>query len=392
MKILAIVSTIDLKNKLGCTPAWWQLLKALHEIGNEVIVIPYLGSPVESLWWKTYDNPCDKESVIYNAYLEGRKKAGKSPSERTPLTPIATQIIKHYIKPKWEKYLIGILEEERDTSLLLFMSVPINHITGIPSKIKSRFHIPVVYYDGDMPTILPKYTVDRGFKFNYYENADVSEYDAFFTNSKGCVADLEKMGAKNVSPLYYGVDPDLVAPIEMEKNIDISFFGYGSDFREEWMEKLITIPSQKMPGVSFTVAGGGFKINLGNAKMIGDLSYSQWRQFCCRSKINLNITRWSHTNVYASSTSRPFELAAFGSCIVSQPYSGIEEWFEVGKEVFVVESEKQAIETYGWLLANKEEREKASRSARERVLKDHTFKHRAKQLIATSIGDPTQRV
>ena len=115
--------------------------------------------------------------------------------------------------------------------------------------------------------------------------------------------------------------------------------------------------------------------------MIGDLSYSQWRQFCCRSKINLNITRWSHTNIYASSTSRPFELAAFGSCIVSQPYNGIEEWFDIGKDLFVINSADQAIETYRRLLANKEEREKASSNARARVLKEHTFKHRAADLI-----------
>ena len=383
MKILVIASTIDLKNKLGCTPAWWQLLKALYEIGNEVIVIPYLGNPVESLWWRTYDNPCSKESIIYNSYLEGKKRRGKSPSEKTLLTPIATQIIKHYIRPKWERYLISILEKEKDTSLLLFMSIPINHITGIPSKIKELFGIPVVFYDGDMPTVLPKYTVGRGFKFNYYEDANLSEYDAFFTNSKGCIADLEEMGARNVHPLYYGIDPDLVAPIEMDKDIDVSFFGYGSDFREEWMEKLITIPSREMPGVSFVIAGGNFGIDLGNAKMIGDLSYSQWRQFCCRSKINLNITRWSHTDVYASSTSRPFELAAFGSCIVSQPYNGIEEWFEIGEEMLVVHSVEEAIKMYRRLLTHKAEREKLGKKARERVLREHTFKHRAAEFMRT---------
>ncbi|MBC8276560.1 MAG: glycosyltransferase [Chloroflexi bacterium] len=381
MKILAIVSTIDLKNKLGCTPAWWQLLKALYEIGNEVIVIPYLGNPVESLWWKSYDNPCRKESIIYNSYLEDRKRSGKSPSERTLLSPIATQIIKHYIKPKWERHLLHILRKEQDVDLVLLMSIPLNHITGLPSRVRQEFQIPVVYYDGDMPTILPKYTVSRGFKFNYYEGADLSEYDAFFTNSKGVIPDLQEMGAKNVHPLYYGIDPDLVAPVEIGKDIDISFFGYGSDFREEWMEKLITIPSRQMPEVSFVVAGGNFAIDLGRAKMIGDLSYSQWRQFSCRSKINLNITRWSHTNVYASSTSRPFELAAFGSCIVSQPYNGIEEWFEVGKELLVVNGENEAIETYQRLLHNDEDREKIGARARSRILKEHTFKHRAHQLI-----------
>ncbi len=381
MKILVMASTIDLKNKMGCTPAWWQLLKALYEEGNEITVIPYMGIPVESLWWKTYDNPCARESVMYNSFLESRKRRGKSPSQKTVISPIADQLIKHYVRPKWARHLRQILTKETDFDLLFLMSIPLNHITGIPAAVKKEFGIPVVYYDGDMPTILPKYTISRGFKFNYYEGADLTEYDAFLTNSAGVIPDLEKLGARNVHALYYGIDPDLVTPAEVEKDIDIAFFGYGSDFREEWMEKMITIPSREMPDVSFAVAGGNFGIDLGAAKMLGDLSYSQWRQFCCRSKINLNITRWSHTSVFASSTSRPFELAAFGCCIVSQPYNGIEQWFDIGKEMYVVESAGQAIELYRKLLADKDERERAGSSARARILKEHTFRHRAAQLI-----------
>ena len=382
MKILVIASTIDLKYRLGCTPSWWQLLKAIHEIGNEVILIPYLGKPIESLWWRTYENPCSKESVIFNSYLERKKKRGKTPSGKDLFSPIFGQLIKYHIRPKWEKHLTKILEKEDDIEALLLMNVPLNHIKGIPSKIKKEFGIPVVYYDGDMPTILPKYTVDRGFRFNYYEgNVDLSEYDAFFSNSKGVIPDLEEMGAKDVHALYWAVDPMLFTPVDIEKDIDISFFGYDSKFREEWMEKMITNPSKKMLDTNFSIGGKNFGIALGNAKLIGDISYSAFRAFCCKSKINLNITRWSHTNVYASSTSRPFELAAFGACIVSQPYNGIEEWFEIGKELFVVNSEDEAIEMYRWLLDDKEEREKVGGKARERVLTEHTFQHRAKELV-----------
>ena len=381
MKILVIASTIDLKYRLGCTPSWWQLLKALHEIGNEVIVIPYLGKPIESLWWRTYENPCSKESLIFNSYLERKKKRGKPPSGKDLFSPIFEQLIKYHIRPKWEKHLTQILEKVDDIEAVLLMNVPLNHIKGIPSKIKKEFGIPVVYYDGDMPTILPKYTVDRGFRFNYYEGADLSEYDAFFTNSKGVIPDLEETGARNVHPLYWAVDPVLFTPVTIEKNMDISFFGYGSELREEWMEKMIANPSRKMLDLNFSVGGKNFRMDLGNANLVGDLSYSEFRNFCCRSKINLNITRWSHTNIYASSTSRPFELAAYGACIVSQPYNGIEEWFEIGKELFVVNSEDEAIEMYRWLLDDKEEREKVGGKARERVLKEHTFQHRAKELV-----------
>lgn len=381
MKILAIVSTIDLKNKLGCTPAWWQLLKAFHETGHEVIVIPYLGNSIESLWWRTYDNPCSRESILYNSYLEGRKKSGQSPSGTTMLTPVANQLIRRHVRPKWERRLMSVMEKEKDISLLLFMSVPITHFAGIPTGLRKRFGVPSVFYDGDMPTILPKYTVSRGFKFNYYQGADLSEYDAFFTNSKGCIADLEEMGAKNVHPLYYGIDPELAAPVKVTQDIDISFFGYGSDFREEWMEKMITIPSRELPELKFSVAGGGFKIDLGNASLPGDLSYSQWRQNCCRSKINLNITRWSHTGIYASSTMRPFELASFGSCIVSLPYNGIEEWFDIGEDLLVVNSAEEAIQTYKKLLSDKSLREKLGNSARAKVLKEHTYKNRASEFM-----------
>lgn len=381
MKLLIVASTIDLKYKLGCTPAWWQFLKALHETGNEVILTTYLGEPIESPWWRAYPNPCSRESTIFNSYLERRKRAGTSPSRRNLLSPVFECIIKHYIRPKWAKHLLKILGKEKGIEALLFMSVPINHITGIPSVIKQATGIPIIYYDGDMPTILPKYTVGRGFKFNYYRGADLSEYDAFLTNCKGVIADLQELGAHNVHALYYAIDPELCSPIAVEKDIDISFFGYGSEFREEWIQKLITIPSRRMPQASFVVAGGGFRIDLGNAKMIGDLSYSEWRRLCCRSKINLNITRWSHTSVYASSTMRPFELAAFGSCIVSQPYNGIEEWFELGKELFVVRSEDETIETYQRLLRDRNEREQAGSRARERVLSEHTYKHRADELI-----------
>lgn len=386
MKILAVISTLDLKFRLGCTPAWWQLLKALHETGNEVVATPYLGDPVQGLWWRTYPNPCSWESRTYNSYLDRRKKTGDSPSKRTLLSPIANTMIQRYIRPKWEKHLIELLKVEQGIDAVLIMNVPINHLSGIPTRLKREFGVPVIYYDGDMPTSLPRYTVSRGFKFNYYEGADLSEYDGFLANSEGCLGDLEEMGARNVHAFQYGIDPDLAAPIDVEKDYDVSFFGYGSDFREEWMEKLITVPSQQMPEVKFAVAGGGFDIDLGNAERLGDLSYSEWRKFCCRSRINLNITRWSHTSIYASSTSRPFELAAFGACIVSQPYNGIEKWFDIGSEMIVVNSEQEAIDVYRRLLASPEERETMAEKARARILKEHTFRHRAAQLVEIISG------
>lgn len=381
MKILIGCSTLDLQYKLGCTPSWWQLFKALHETGNEVIVIPYLGDPIESLWWRTYPNPCSWQSKFYNWYLDKKQKSGKLPKYNQQTDSFINRFAEKYVHAKWEKHLKSILEKEKDIDTVLFINIPLNHIKGIASKIKTEFSIPVGYYDGDMPTILPKYAVDRGFKFNYYVNADLSEYDVFFSNSKGVIPDLKELGARNVQPLYYAADPDLFKPVEIIKDIDVSFFGYGNAFREEWMTNMIIKPSQILKNSAFCVAGGGFSMDFGNANLVGDLSFSDYRNFCCRSKMCLNITRWSHTSIYASSTARPFELAAFGACIVSQPYNGIEEWFDVGREIVVISDEEDAIKTYGWFLTDSNERQKFGERARQRILKEHTYRHRSDELV-----------
>ena len=204
-----------------------------------------------------------------------------------------------------------------------------------------------------------------------------SEFDAFFTNSKGVIPELKTMGARNIRPLYYAVDPDLFKPFLLPKNIDISFFGYGTGHREKWMAAMIADASKKMIKNHFVVGGKDLRIDLGNASITGDLSYSAFRNFCCSSKICLNITRYSHTSVYASSSARPFELAAFGSCIVSNPYLGIEEWFEPGKELVIAKNETEVVPIYQELMDSDNEREKMGERARARILKDHTYQNRA---------------
>ena len=64
-KILAVASAVDLDFRYGCTPAWWQLWKGLHEAGCDLIVTPYRGRPVESPWWRTAVNPCYYEGEAF---------------------------------------------------------------------------------------------------------------------------------------------------------------------------------------------------------------------------------------------------------------------------------------------------------------------------------------
>ena len=99
------------------------------------------------------------------------------------------------------------------------------------------------------------------------------------------------------------------------------------------------------------------------------------------ARVNLCITRRSHATVYASSSCRPFELASAGAAIVANPYNGIERWFEPGAEIVIVEDAQQAIDAYRDLLADPAQAEQLGRRARERVLDEHTYRHRARRLL-----------
>lgn len=388
MKFLIFVSALDLRFRLGCTPFWWQLFKALYETENELVVVPYLGRAIESPWWETYENPCLRESLFMNWLTDKkmdwrvkRERKGQSVEGKGILSETLTsRLTRLFIVPRWKNLVREIEKQEGGFDVCLVINIPLNQFEPVVEFVKREMAIPVIYYDGDMPTILPEYALDRGFKFNYYQGADLSLYDAFLVNSEGVIPDLEKMGARNVHPFHYAVDPDLVCPIDVEKDRDVAFFGFGSQYREDWMRKMITEPSRQMDGARFVVAGGNFGINLGNAEMVGNVSIPEYRYFVGRAKINLNITRKSHASVYKTSTGRIFELPAMGAVMVSQPYNGLEEFFEPGKEYIQVEENDDIVESYYDLLQSTERRERIAKSARQKILKAHTYKDRAKEL------------
>jgi spore maturation protein CgeB len=99
------------------------------------------------------------------------------------------------------------------------------------------------------------------------------------------------------------------------------------------------------------------------------------------ARINLNITRRAHATVDGSSTCRPFELAAAGAAVVSNPHAGLERWFEPGQELLVVEDADGALEAYHALLDDPGEAAAMGARARERVLDEHTYAHRARQVL-----------
>jgi len=387
-KIVAVASAADLDFRYGCTPAWWQLWKGMHDVGIDLIVTPYRGKAIETPWWRSAPNPLYREAETYaklrdfaarakgDDYL---RRAEENPQESV-VDKATRTLIWRYVTPRWQKHLTHLLERERDVDAVIVFTVPMSHFRGIPTALRERFGVPVVFYDGDVPMSFPENGgMDTG--FNYYHGADPSEYDLVISNSEGGLERLRELGARRAEAVFWGADPDLFRPYDVEKEYDVFFYGYGDKFRREWMQALVGEPSRALPDVDFALGGRDFRGDTGKARLVGDVPFNVFARAISAARINLNITRRSHATVFASSTARPFELAAAGAAIVSNPYEGIERWFEPGRELLVVSNADEAVAAYGELLADPAQAEELGRRARERLLDEHTYAHRAARVL-----------
>ena len=147
------------------------------------------------------------------------------------------------------------------------------------------------------------------------------------------------------------------------------------------MASLIGEPSRMDTSIDFALGGRDFQGDIGRARLLGDVPFNVFAGAISAGRVNLNITRRSHATVPASSTCRPFELASAGAAMVSSPHAGIERWFEPGSELVVVENAEQALAAYRGLLDDPAEAEAMGARARERVLDEHTYRHRARQVL-----------
>ena len=386
-KLLCIASAVDLDFRYGCTPAWWQLWKALNDEGAELTVAPYRGRPIETPWWVSAPNPTYAEGEAYArargafARLKGDNHLRRE--ESSPADSLSDRVTREAIwglvTPRWRKHLKRLVERERPDAIVVF-TVPMAHFRGIPTALRERFDLPVVFYDGDVPMSLPEFGgMDTG--FNYYHGADPGEYDLVISNSEGGAEALIGLGARRAETIFWGADPEFFAPQPVDKEYDVFFYGYGDKFRREWMAAFVGEPSRELRGRGLRPRRPRLprRHRERSPRRRHPVPVVPTRDLG-RAGESLHERR-PHATVYASSSCRPFELAASGAAIVSNPYDGIERWFEPGSELMIAADAAEAVETYRALLADPGQAEEMGRRARERVLDEHTYRHRARRLL-----------
>jgi spore maturation protein CgeB len=100
--------------------------------------------------------------------------------------------------------------------------------------------------------------------------------------------------------------------------------------------------------------------------------------FNCTPRAVLNISRDSMARYGFSPATRVFEAAGAGACLITDAWEGIEMFLEPGREVLVARSGEEVADHIHRLDAATARQIGAA--ARERILAEHTYTHRAVQV------------
>lgn len=96
------------------------------------------------------------------------------------------------------------------------------------------------------------------------------------------------------------------------------------------------------------------------------------------SKINVNI---HHLQSSTSLNLRVFDVPAAGGFLLTDYMPGLENLFEIGREVVVYRTPEELADKVRYFLRHPDERQEIARRARQRVLRDHTFANRWRQAL-----------
>jgi spore maturation protein CgeB len=232
-----------------------------------------------------------------------------------------------------------------------------------------------------------------GIKLNYWflEDYRVFQYwskiapkfDHFFTIQKSPILqELKNLGCDNGYYLPAAFDESLVLNETGHQNINceaqISFVG------APYRNRIELFNSLKIPGLE--IYGEGWD-GLNTLVKIGSrrITPSERRHIYANSKINLNL----HSSSRAEGAwngdfvnPRTFEIAGLGGFQLTDARDLLSLHFDLKNEIPVFESPSSMMDAIKYYLSHESERHEMAANARARVLKEHTYRHRAMEILS----------
>jgi spore maturation protein CgeB len=236
------------------------------------------------------------------------------------------------------------------------------------------------FYDIDTPVTLAALTTDS---CTYIRRDQVPEFDLYLSFSGGATLTRleQEFGATLPRPLYCAVDADRYRPTGEPQRWHLGYLGTYSPDRQNALNIRLLEPARRWSHGRFVVAGPQFPVELSwppNVDRIEHLAPPAHPSFYCAQRFTLNVTRSAMVDAGHAPSVRLFEAAACGTPIISDEWSGLDEFFEPAAEILVTHSADETLQYLCELSDNA--RKTIAERARARVLSAHTAAHRAQEL------------
>jgi spore maturation protein CgeB len=224
-----------------------------------------------------------------------------------------------------------------------------------------------------------------GERVDYIPPEGLGCFDLVLSYTGGGALDAlrRQLGARHVLPLYGSVDPDVHHP-ELPKpqySGAMSYLGTYAVDRQPALQRLFLAPARLRPERRFVLAGAMYPQDfpwLSNVYFVRHLPPSEHASFYASSRLTLNVTRAAMAAAGWCPSGRLFEAAACGVPVLSDAWPGLDEFFTPGREILVARDTADALAAIDLSDADLAS---IARSARERVLDEHTAAHRARQMV-----------
>ena len=214
-------------------------------------------------------------------------------------------------------------------------------------------------------------------------------YDFWFViQQEPCIAALKRAGAKDVRYLPMAADPSLHRPLELtreereEYGSDVSFVGAGYANRREifprlvgqgWKFKLWGNEWDGATGLTSVLQRNGARVDTDTCQKIFNAS-----------SVNLNLHSWAGAGFDPDGdfvNPRTFELAACGAFQLTDRRSLMPDLFTEHEIATLSSPDELPLEITRW-LREPEQRAAMATQARRRVLAEHTYGHRMRDLLS----------
>jgi spore maturation protein CgeB len=206
-------------------------------------------------------------------------------------------------------------------------------------------------------------------------------YDLFFTHDQGSVPLYLQHGAKNVSCLNFGCDPEIHRDLsqgERKYFYDLSFIGGWNEEREKSLEPFTKFKiSIWGPGWEKVQKGSPLNNSLKGGQVLG----LKMTEIYNRSKIVLNI----HTTqgcLRGGVNMRTFEIPACRTLQLVDKTKEVIDLFQMNEEVVCFENLKEAFDQIEYYLIREREREIIALRGQKRAHSCHSYKLRMEHLIS----------